>query len=266
MTESVEQVVGETAKWSLVQKGSARSDFASSKTPGSFRFRQKLRIAGGWRQASSETVVERISVLPSRRSRLFMERGRTKMVGSLLFWLFCHSIAIAAEQYTLDAAHSELTFQVRQFVSSVTGKFTDFAGTVIFNRAQPERSSVEATIRVQSIDTGIEERDHHLLSPEFFDVQKFPSITFKSVSVDRTSERTADVHGNLTMHGVTRPVLLHVELLSDHTNKSADSLRWRVTANLKRKSFGLAWNAFIEASQAVGDDISIRMRIVTPAR
>jgi polyisoprenoid-binding protein YceI len=190
----------------------------------------------------------------------------TKTIGSLLLWLLCHSIAIAAEQYTLDAAHSELTFQVRQFASSVTGKFTDFSGTVIFNRAQPERSSVEATIRVQSIDTGIKERDHHLLSPGFFDVQKFPSITFKSVSVDRTSERTADVHGNLAMHGVTQPVVLHVEMLSDDTNKSAGGLHWRVTANLKRKSFGLAWNPFIEASQAVGDDISVRMRIVTPTR
>ncbi|HZC34177.1 MAG TPA: YceI family protein [Chthoniobacterales bacterium] len=166
----------------------------------------------------------------------------------------------------MDAAHSQLTFQVRHFASSVTGKFTDFSGTVIFNRAQLEQSSVEANIRVQSIDTGIKDRDHHLLSPEFFDAQKFPSISFKSVSVNRTGERTADVHGNLTMHGVTRPVLLHVELLPDESNKSANSLRWRITSNLKRKSFGLAWNALIETSQAVGDDITIRMNIVTPAK
>jgi polyisoprenoid-binding protein YceI len=187
-----------------------------------------------------------------------------KTASALLFWLLSAHIAISAEQYALDAAHSELSFQVRHFASSITGKFTDFSGTVIFNRAQPERSSVEATIQVQSIDTGIKDRDHHLLSGEFFDVRKFPAITFKSTSVDRTSERTADVHGNLTMHGVTRPVLLHVELLPEK-NDPSDSLHWKVTASLKRKSFGLGWNVLIEASQAVGDDINIGMKIVTPA-
>jgi polyisoprenoid-binding protein YceI len=187
-----------------------------------------------------------------------------KIASSLLFWLASATVAISAEQYRLDAAHSELSFQVRNFASSVTGKFTDFSGTVVFNRAQPERSSVEATIQVQSVDTGIKDRDVHLLSAEFFDAQQFPTITFKSISVERTSERTADVHGNLTMHGTTRPVLLHVELLLEGSNAS-DSLHWKVSASLKRKSFGLRWNALIEASQAIGDDISIRMKIVTPA-
>jgi polyisoprenoid-binding protein YceI len=188
-----------------------------------------------------------------------------KSIGSLCLWLICHNIAFSADQYALDAARSELSFQVRNFASSVTGKFTDFSGTVSFNRAQPEQSSVEATIRVQSIDTGIKDRDHHLLSADFFDVQKFPTITFKSTSVQRTGDRTAEVHGNLTMHGTTRPVLLHVELLADDTNSAAGSLRWKITSSLKRKSFGLSWNPFIEASQAVGDDINIRMRIVSPA-
>jgi polyisoprenoid-binding protein YceI len=200
-----------------------------------------------------------------RRPSVSVVAGGMKTVGSLLFWLICNNIAISAEQYALDAAHSELSFQVRHFASSVTGKFTDFSGTVIFNRAQPERSSVEATIQVQTVDTGIKDRDQHLLSSEFFDVQKFPTITFRSTSVERTSERTAEVHGNLTMHGATRPVLLHVELLAGEINSAADTLRWKVTTSLKRKSFGLGWNALIEASQAVGDDINIRMKIVTPA-
>ena len=188
-----------------------------------------------------------------------------KFASFLFFWLALAPIGISAEQYTLDAGHSELGFQVRQFASSVIGKFTEFSGTVIFNPAQPERSSVEATIQVQSIDTGIKDRDHHLLSTDFFDAQKFPTITFRSTSIDRISEGTADVHGNLTMHGTTRPVLLHVELLPKK-NDASDSLHWKVTASLKRKSFGLGWNALIEASQAVGDDISIRMKIVTTAR
>jgi polyisoprenoid-binding protein YceI len=188
-----------------------------------------------------------------------------KTAALLFFLLALAHLGISAEQYTLDAGHSELGFQVRHFASSVIGKFTEFSGTVIFNPAQPERSSVEATIPVKSIDTGIKDRDHHLLSADFFDAQKFPTITFRSTSTDRTGERTANVHGNLTMHGITRPVLLHVELLAEK-NDTSNSLHWKVTASLKRKSFGLSWNALIEASQAVGDDISIRMKIVTTAR
>jgi YceI-like domain len=100
-----------------------------------------------------------------------------KTASFLFFWLAFARIGISAEQYTLDAGHSELGFQVRNFASNVIGKFTEFSGTVIFNPAQPERSSVEATIQVQSIDTGIKDRDHHLLSTDFFDAQKFPTMT-----------------------------------------------------------------------------------------
>jgi polyisoprenoid-binding protein YceI len=183
----------------------------------------------------------------------------------LLAWLISGSIAASAELYTIDAARSELTFAVRHFASRVTGKFTDFTGKVDFNRSQPERSSVEAAIQVRSIDTGIKDRDHHLVSAEFFDAQKFSTISFKSTSIEKTGERTADVHGNLTMHGLTLPVLLHVELLPDEKSSSPAGLHWKVTADLKRSKFGLKWNALIEASQAVGDDISVRMKILTPA-
>src|SRR5260370_12646555 len=185
-----------------------------------------------------------------------------KIASSLLFWLVSASLAISDEQYALDAAHSQLSFQVRHFASSVTGKFSDFSGTVIFNRAQPERSSVEATIQVQSVDTGIKDRDHHLLSAEFFDEQKFPAITFKSTSVDRTGERTADVHGNLTMHGTTRPVLLHVELLPEK-NDASYSLRWKITTRLKRKSFVLGWNSLHQPSHSLVTTITIHLLLVT---
>jgi polyisoprenoid-binding protein YceI len=187
-----------------------------------------------------------------------------KTVVSLFVWFACAGIATAAERYTLDAAHSEMSFAVRNFASTVIGKFTDFSGTVEFNRQQPERSSAEATIQVRSIETGIKDRDHHLLSADFFDAQKFPTIHFKSTSVERTGERMANMYGDLTMHGSTLPILLHVELLPDEKSNSS-TLRWRITADLKRSKFGLKWNPLIEASQAVGDDISIRMKIVTPS-
>jgi polyisoprenoid-binding protein YceI len=173
--------------------------------------------------------------------------------------------ALAAEQYTLDPAHSQLTFRVRQYISVVTGKFRDFSGTVAFDSSQPERSSVEATISVKSIDTGIEARDHHLLAADFFDAQKYPTITFRSSSVHLISERVADVRGDLTMHGKTLPIVIRVELLSP-AKSDRDTLSWRVTAHLNRSEFGLKWNPVIEAASGISDDIDIQMRIVTPVR
>jgi polyisoprenoid-binding protein YceI len=188
-----------------------------------------------------------------------------KSLPVLLLWLVCHTAGIAAEQYTLDATRSQMTFRVRQFVSVVTGKFTDYTGTVTFESAHPESSRVEATILVKSIDTGIAARDHHLLAADFFDEAKYPTISFKSNSVQLVGEQAADVHGDLTMHGKTRPVVVHVELLSPAKSNS-DTLSWKVTARLRRSEFGLRWNPVIEAASGISDDIDIQMRVATPAR
>ena len=182
----------------------------------------------------------------------------------LLLWLVCHAVAVAADQYTLDAARSQVTFRVRQYVTTVTGKFTDFSGTVTFDSARWESSRVEASILVKSIDTGIAERDHHLLAADFFDEAKYPTISFKSSSVQLTGERAADVRGDLTMHGKTRQVVIHVELLSP-ARTTNEALSWKITAHLRRSDFGLRWNPVIEAASGIGDDIDIQMRINTPA-
>jgi polyisoprenoid-binding protein YceI len=188
-----------------------------------------------------------------------------KSLGPLLLWLLLDTAGFATEQYTLDAAHSQMSFRVRQYLSVVTGKFTDFSGTVTFDSAQWERSHVEATISVKSIDTGIAARDHHLLASDFFDAEKYPTISFKSNSVQLIGDRSADVSGELTMHGKTRPVVIHVELQSP-AKSGSDALAWKVTAHLRRSEFGLRWNPVIEATSGIGDDIDIQMRMVTPAR
>jgi polyisoprenoid-binding protein YceI len=188
-----------------------------------------------------------------------------RIVGVVFFWLACNNLAIAAEQYVLDPSHSQLTFRIHQYVSVVTGKFTDFSGTVTFDSAQPERSRVEATILVKSIDTGIAARDHHLLAADFFDAEKYPTISFKSNSVQWSGERAADVRGELTMHGKTEPTVIHIELQNPPKGGS-DTLSWKVTAHLRRSEFGLRWNPVIEATSGIGDDVDIQMRMVTPAR
>ena len=188
-----------------------------------------------------------------------------KSLGPLLLWLLLDTAGFATEQYTLDAAHSQVSFRVRQYLSVVTGKFTDFSGTVTFDSAQWERSHVEATISVKSIDTGIAARDHHLLASDFFDVEKYPTMSFRSSSVRMIGERSADVSGELTMHGKTRPLVIHVELQSP-SKSGGEALSWTVSTHLRRSEFGLRWNSVIEAASGISDDIDIQMRMVTPAR
>ena len=183
----------------------------------------------------------------------------------LLFCLALSTSRLAAEEYTLDPAHSEMIFRVRQYVSVVTGKFRDFSGTVTFDPAHWERSHVEATIPVKSIDTGIAARDHHLLAADFFDAEKYPNMTFRSTSVRLMGEQVADVQGDLTMHGKTLPVVLRVELQSPAKSGTETSV-WTVSTHLRRSAFGLKWSPLIEATSGISDDIDIQMRMVTPAQ
>src|SRR5436853_6289739 len=102
-------------------------------------------------------------------------------------------LAAPADTYKIDAPHSQIAFSVHQFVSTVRGDFHRFSGTIEVDRDHPERSSVIARISIASIDTKIQKRDHHLLSPEFFDAAKFPEITFKSRCVTQTDENSGQI-------------------------------------------------------------------------
>src|SRR5205807_6669309 len=107
--------------------------------------------------------------------------------------------ALANEFYQFDQARSTIRFSVHQFLGTTHGKFTKFDGKIDIDRERPENSSVTARIDVRSIDTGIQKRDNHLRSPEFFNVEKFPDITFKSRSVRRTGPQEGDILGDRTM-------------------------------------------------------------------
>jgi len=172
------------------------------------------------------------------------------------------SSVVAADVYVFDKAHSTLGFQVRHLFSKVPGKFTDFSGQIQFDETNPERSSVEVIINAASINTSSDQRDEHLRSPDFFDVQKFPEITFKSKSVKKTGANAANVIGDFTMHGVTKEVLLNVELLGKGPGMQGTIVSgWDGTTTLKRSDFGLIWNKAIEGTQVVGDDVQIDLHI-----
>ena len=170
------------------------------------------------------------------------------------------SIAFANETYRFDQAHSKIGFSVHQFLGTTNGKFTKFDGKIDINREHPENSSVTARIDVRSIDTTIVKRDHHLRSEEFFNVAKYPEMTFKSRSVKPTGPQAGDIVGDLTMHGVTKPVTLHVKLLSSPND--AKQTRWSVTTEpLQRRDFNLMFSQSAEAMSGISQTVAINIEI-----
>src|SRR5881275_818545 len=137
--------------------------------------------------------------------------------------------ARAAETFKIDPSRSTIAFKVRHMLGTAKGKFSKFTGTIVVDRDHPEQSSVAVTIETASIDTGIAKRDEHLRG-ELFNVAKYPEITFKSRRVKQTGANAGEIAGDLTMHGVTRPITLHVQLMGDPESLVKNSTsRWRVT-------------------------------------
>jgi polyisoprenoid-binding protein YceI len=170
------------------------------------------------------------------------------------------SAALANETYKFDQAHSTIGFSVHQFLGATHGKFTKFDGKIDIDRQHPENSSVTARIVVGSIDTGIVKRDNHLRSPEFFAVEKYPDIMFKSRSVKQTGPQAGDILGDLTMHGVTKPITLHVKLLT--SPNETKQTRWSVTTDpLKRREFNLLFAQAAESMSGISQTVTINIEI-----
>src|SRR6266513_3711510 len=166
----------------------------------------------------------------------------------------------AAESYKFDPSGSAIGFSVHQFLGTTLGKFTSFSGRIEVDREHPENSSVTAQIDVRSIDTRIKKRDDHLRSAEFFNVEKFPQIAFKSRSVKQTGPQGGDILGDLTIHGVTKPVTLHVKMLTplNETNRT----RWAVTTEpITRRDFNLMFAPAAESVSGISQTVAINIEI-----
>jgi polyisoprenoid-binding protein YceI len=170
------------------------------------------------------------------------------------------SAAAANETYKFDASGSSIGFAVHQFLGTTHGKFTNFSGKIEIDREHPENSSVTAQIDVRSIDTRVKKRDDHLRSAEFFNVEKFPNITFKSRSVKRTGPQSGDILGDLTMHGVTKPITLHVKLATPLNETSRT--RWQVTTEpISRRDFNLMFAPATETVSGISQTVAINIEI-----
>src|SRR5438552_737238 len=185
---------------------------------------------------------------------------RTRFVVSLILPVAFSSAALANETYKFDLSGSTIGFTVHQFLGTTHGKFTNFEGKIDIDREHPEKSSVVAKIDVASINTGIVKRDNHLRSPEFFNAAKFPEMTFKSRSVKQTEQQSGDIAGDLTMHGVTKPIALHVKLLSPANDTK--QTRWTVTTEpLKRRDFNLMFSQGAETVSGISQTVAINIEI-----
>ena len=167
---------------------------------------------------------------------------------------------LANETYRFDSSGSTIGFSVHQFLGTTRGKFTKFNGKIDVDRQRPQNSSVTAQINVQSIDTRIKKRDDHLRSAEFFDVRKFPQITFRSRSVKQTGSQSGDILGDLTIHGVTRPITLHVKLLTPTSETTRT--RWAVTTEpITRRDFNLMFAPAAESVSGISQTVAINIEI-----
>jgi polyisoprenoid-binding protein YceI len=166
--------------------------------------------------------------------------------------------------WVIDNGHSAVGFSVRHMMlSNARGNFNKFSGTVDFNEADPASSSVDVSVDVASVDTKDEKRDGHLKSPDFFDTEKYPALTFKSVKVEKTSDTTAKLHGNLTIKDVTKPVVLDVEYHGQAKSPwGTTSAGFSASTKVNREDFGLVWNAPLETGGVlVGKDVKIEIEI-----
>ncbi len=187
-----------------------------------------------------------------------------KMVRNIAFVLAALALPALAADYSIDSAHSAAQFSVRHLmVSNVRGEFSKVTGKVTYDDAKPTATTVEASVDVSTVSTREPQRDGHLKSPDFFDVAKFPEFTFKSTGVTKTAQGL-DVAGTLTIHGVSKPVVLHVSGITKEIKDPFGLLRRGATATtvINRKDFGISWNKDLDGGGVVlGEDVTITLDI-----
>jgi polyisoprenoid-binding protein YceI len=197
-----------------------------------------------------------------------MEVTVVKPAARVLFAFWCLialPIAAFADTWQIDPAHTTVEFSVRHMmISNVKGRFNKVSGTISAQGKDPKSVAIEAVIDAGSVDTRVDKRDQHLRSPEFLDVAKYPAITFKSKGAEAAGDGKWKVKGDLTLHGVTREVVLDVDgptpVIKDPMGNQRVGAS--ATTRISRKDFGLTWNKLLESGGAlVGDEVAISIDI-----
>ena len=190
-----------------------------------------------------------------------MKKARSSfLVLSLLFIL---TQPVFAATYAVDLDHTSVSFKIRHILSYVQGHFRQFEGSIDYEPGKPETWKAEGVIQAASIDTNVEPRDKHLRSADFFDVEKYPTLSFKTVKVLEASDTAAKLEGLLTLHGVEKPIVLDVEIYGVAKDPWGNTrASFTVTTSLNRKDYGLTWNKTVETGQVlVGEEVKITLEV-----
>ncbi len=196
--------------------------------------------------------------------------GTLAVLSALSFGSLAH-----ASTWEIDPAHTSAGFKVRHLmIANVKGEFTGVTGKLNLDDKDILKSSVEVSMDVASVNTGNSKRDEHLKTADFFDAAKFPKLTFKSTKVEKQGDKLA-VTGDLTLHGVTKPVTLQVEFTSEVKDPWGNTRRGATaTGKVNRKEFGLSWNKTLDGGGvAVGEEVQLNIeaeltkaKAATPAK
>jgi polyisoprenoid-binding protein YceI len=175
-------------------------------------------------------------------------------------FLISAPVAHAAEKYTLDRPHTQVIFSVSHLgFTDSWGRFLDYDGSFTFDRVNPANSSVDVTVKTDSLDMGDAKWDEHLKSADFLDTAKFPTMTFKSTGITVTGQNTADITGDMTILGVTKPVTLKVTHNKSGVFPMDDKMfvaGFSATAKIKRSDFGMT-----KYLPMIGDDVEIHLEV-----
>ena len=160
------------------------------------------------------------------------------------------------EVFTFDKAHSLIGFRVRHLLTKVEGRFKSFDGTIWIDRQNPAASRVELTIPAASVDTAVENRDNDLRSPNYFDVAKYPTITFKSTKIEPKGNDQYEVTGEFSLHGVTKTIRVPVKHLGFGKMGKTEKAGFEVTLPISRKDYGMT-----SGGPVVGDDVEVNIQV-----
>lgn len=163
--------------------------------------------------------------------------------------------------WRIDATHSNLSFSIRHFVSRVRGQFGAWGGTIVADPDNWSTASVEVTAQTATIDTNNERRDADLRSPGHFDAEANPTVTFKSTRITRFAGDSITVEGNLTIRGVTRPVVLRGQFTGMTGVPGKRRAGFEAETVINRKDFDMTWNRMVEGSSMLGDEVRIEMNV-----
>lgn len=190
--------------------------------------------------------------------RLSAKRAAVLFVGLA----FAAALGAASEAFVFDKSHTAVGFRIRHWLTRVEGRFREYDGKIWIDRQNPAASKVDLTIQAASIDTGQERRDTHLRSADFFDVERYPTITFKSSKVQAKGKDLYEVTGDLTMHGVTRTVVVPVRHTGFINLGKQEKAGFEITFALNRKDYGITWNRSADqGGLMLGDDVEITVLI-----